>query len=265
MSDRHEEMLDLCAGYALDALDPDERTRLDAHLAAGCPECEREIAAYREATLAIAAGAPSVRPAPALKRRVLAAIDGGAAPATVSRLRPAASSRRWVAVAALGWAAAAAIAVAFVLQQRTLADLSVQLAGLRDEQARLNRTLAEERQWSASMASPAARVAFFAPTSGAAQRPGGWALLDPSSRRAVVVLERLSVEPGHDFELWAIRAAGPQSLGVIAVDPSGRALVRIADLEQPADLAAFAVSYEAKGGSPDPAKPSGPVVLVGSL
>jgi hypothetical protein len=151
------------------------------------------------------------------------------------------------------------------IQQRTLSNLSAEIASLRDQQAQLQRQLIEEQQWTASMASPIARVAFFAPTPDGAPNLSGWALYDPTSRRAILVLENLRAESDRDFELWAIRSGGPRSLGVITTDARGRALVRLSDIEDPTDLAAFAISNEAKGGSPNPNAPAGPVVLVGSL
>jgi anti-sigma-K factor RskA len=51
----------------------------------------------------------------------------------------------------------------------------------------------------------------------------------------------------------------------VHADVNGNAEVRVADAGAPADLAAFAVSLEKAGGSPDPRKPAGPVVLLGAI
>jgi anti-sigma-K factor RskA len=55
------------------------------------------------------------------------------------------------------------------------------------------------------------------------------------------------------------------NLGVIATDETGHAVLHLKDAGDPGTLAAFAVSLEPSGGSPNPAAPSGPVVMLGKL
>jgi quercetin dioxygenase-like cupin family protein len=67
-------VLEELAEYTCDLLPESERTRIDAHLAS-CSTCASEARALREATIAIAIGAPR-RPAPAfLRARLLAAAE----------------------------------------------------------------------------------------------------------------------------------------------------------------------------------------------
>jgi hypothetical protein len=172
---------------------------------------------------------------------------------------------RFSLLAGLGWAAAVVFAVLGMFEQRAARQLQAELGALRVRHTLLEQQLAEERRWAAAMAAPTARVAALAPTPAGKPKQAGWALYDPSSRRAVVVLQNLEPEPGHDFELWGIGSRGPRSLGVIAVEPSGRAVVRLPHIDDPADLTAFAVSFESRGGSPNHQAPMGPVVMVGSL
>ena len=47
MTEFHDDFTDLLGAYALDAVDPEERQRLDAHLHA-CPWCAAEVAEHRE-------------------------------------------------------------------------------------------------------------------------------------------------------------------------------------------------------------------------
>jgi anti-sigma-K factor RskA len=93
----------------------------------------------------------------------------------------------------------------------------------------------------------------------------GWALFDPQTRRAILVFENLNVAPEKDYELWAIREGGPASLGVLRVEPNGRAFVRLQDIPEAERVGAFAVSLEGKGGSPNKNAPSGPVVMAGTF
>ncbi len=47
MNDIFDDFSDLLGAYALDAVDPDERERIELHLA-GCPRCRAEVAEHRE-------------------------------------------------------------------------------------------------------------------------------------------------------------------------------------------------------------------------
>lgn len=273
MSD-HDELLDLCALSVLGALDEADTRRLEAHLAEGCSECERELERCREGTLTLAATAPSVAPDRALRARIIEAIDAEPLPKSVVSTqhltrRPSgkreATIFRFPVFAAVGWAAAVALAFVGLNDQKELSGVRAELDALRGQVAELEGRLGDESSWLASMASPTARVTYFKPTNAGKPKQSGWALFDPANKRAIFVIENLEVEPGHDFELWAIGARGPRSLGVITVVPGGRALVKLSEVPDPTDLAAFAVSYEAAGGSLDKRAPAGPVVMVGTL
>jgi anti-sigma-K factor RskA len=81
--------------------------------------------------------------------------------------------------------------------------------------------------------------------------------------RAMVTrpLVNVSMEANHSLELWSLPPEGaPRSLGVIAADKA-TVVQRGKVLE---GTAAFAVTLEAAGGSPD-GKPHGPVLYVGKL
>jgi anti-sigma-K factor RskA len=96
--------------------------------------------------------------------------------------------------------------------------------------------------------------------------PSVRATYDPATRRAIVAFDNMTTPPGSDFELWAILTPdGPKSLGVVRADASGHAELRIPDAGDPTALTAFALSLEKEGGSPDPRKPAGTVVLMGSV
>ena len=79
------------------------------------------------------------------------------------------------------------------------------------------------------------------------------------------MFEHVTAPTGRDYELWGLHPSGPRSLGLLHPDARGRAVVRLEDAGDPATLQAFAISLEPAGGSPDPAAPSGPVVMVGKL
>ena len=59
MSEHRLEHLDLCAEWALGTLSPEDRRKLDEHLAGGCVECEAALADFSAASVLLAASAPA--------------------------------------------------------------------------------------------------------------------------------------------------------------------------------------------------------------
>jgi len=283
-----DEHLDLCAARVLGSIDEVDRLEIERHLADGCPECERAIAELSQGAERLAASVPPVLPSPRLRAAVLERVraeaaasprareasDGresertdAAAPASdVPRRAIELPRRRRPAWPTWALATAAAIlAVSTVATWRAADTLRGELRAARERVAQAELDLAVERAWSAVAMSPGARVVDLAPISGGISLPHVRATYDPASRRAIVAFENLTTPAGSDFELWAILPDGPRSLGVVRADPSGRAEVRVPDAGDPTALAAFALSLEREGGSTDPRKPAGPVVLAGSV
>jgi anti-sigma-K factor RskA len=90
-------------------------------------------------------------------------------------------------------------------------------------------------------------------------------LLTADSRRDTLdvrVLSRLSVPDDRTLQLWAINREGkPRSLGILPDKRGARLALAQAT---GSDVAVLAISLEPKGGSPDPAGPTGPVLYKGS-
>ena len=98
---------ELTAGYALDALDPDERREYEAHLA-DCQHCREELASLAQTTEALAIAASGPAPPPGLRDRIL---EGARAEAqVVVPFEP--RWRRTVPVLAAAAAMAAVVALA---------------------------------------------------------------------------------------------------------------------------------------------------------
>ena len=286
MTVHREEHLDLCAARVLGSIDEVDRLEIERHLADGCPECERAIAELSQGAERLAASVPPVLPSPRLRAAVLERVRAEAAASPrereasdareTERTGPPTSDapRRMIELprrrrpAWPTWAlatAAALLAVSTVATWRAADTLRGELRAARERVAQAELDLAVERAWSSVAMSPGARVVDLAPLTGGVPLPHVRATYDPASRRAIVAFENLTTPAGSDFELWAILPDGPRSLGVVRADPSGRAEVRVPDAGDPTALAAFALSLEREGGSTDPRKPAGPVVLAGSV
>ena len=288
MTMHREEHLDLCAARVLGSIDEADRLELERHLAEGCAACEHALDELSEGAERLAVSARPVMPSPRLRAVVLErvraeatassrgreAADGqGSKRAGASTEAPIAP-RRVVELPAQrrpAWptwalaAAAAVLAVSTVATWRAADTLRGELRGARERIARAELDLAAERAWAAVAMSPGARVVDLTPLTGGGSLPHVRATYDPASRRAIVAFENLTTPAGSDFELWVVLDDGPRSLGVVRPDASGRAEVRVPDAGDPAALAAFALSLERAGGSTDPRKPNGPVVLAGSV
>lgn len=255
---RHtDEYLDLCAAYALGALDDVSRRRLEAHLRDGCTECEAALRDFGAATTALAATAPGVTPSPELRRRVIAAAE---------RETPRHGKRRGVPMAVAGVLAAASVVflattIALWTQVRKLSGeqnaLRARLDGVEQE-------LAQARTTVAFLTGMGTDCFDFAPTGQGDTTMVARGCFNPASGQALLTLDQVSVPSGKDVELWVLRGSVPTSLGLVRADASGHAVVHVAALANASAVTAFAVSIEAQGGSTG-AGPAGPVVSVAAL
>src|SRR6478736_3707963 len=121
-----EEIQDLLAAYAIDAVDDDERRQIDEYLA-GDPEARAEVSGLQHSASYLAhTGGP---PPPGVWERLEAVIqesarpDAPAPPRLVPNVRRARTSRRWQ------WVAAAASVVAVVFGALWLVDGSTDSGG----------------------------------------------------------------------------------------------------------------------------------------
>lgn len=175
---------ELTAGYALDALDAEERSAYEAHLA-GCEQCRQELSSFWETTEAMAVAASGPAPSPALRERILAEVRAEA-PQNVVPFEPR-SRRRAVPVLAAAAAIAAVVALALGLRA---ADLSGQLD---DTQAALRRAQAS----AAVLADPGAQSVDL--------QAGDGRLVVDADGRAVLVLDGLDPAPaGKTYEMWVV-------------------------------------------------------------
>ena len=202
---------DLTAGYALDALEPDERSSYEQHLAT-CEACRTELAGFWQATGALGRAAGGPTPPASLRARILDQ-------ARSERPNVVPLRRRWtVPVLASAASVAAVAAVAFGLwAASTSADLD-------DAQRRL-----------AILGDPKAQT--FASGEGEAT------LVVGADRRAALVVRELAPAPaGKDYEIWVFVNGVPQRAGLFQ-EPGVALLSRRVEAGQ-----TVAVTLEADGG-----------------
>jgi len=229
---------ELTAGYALDALDPEERRAYEAHLA-DCERCREELGAFWETTDALAVAASGPAPSEDLRGRILAAAR--AEPLNVIPFEP----RRSRLAPALAAVAAVAAVVAL-----GVGIWATQLSGDLDD-ARL--ALERERAAAAVISDPEARTV--------ALESGEGRLVVGPDGNAVLVLDALDPAPaGKTYEAWIIDGEGASPAGLF---PGGddRDLVPVEGTVEPGNV--VAVTIEEAGGvevsENDPIVTSSPV------
>jgi anti-sigma-K factor RskA len=222
-----EELHDLVAPYALDALEDDERASFERHLAA-CDQCGAQLVDLQEATTALAYAAEGPEPPRELRERILEAVreDGGATVIDFPR------RRSWLLPAATAAAAVAALVAVAV---------GVWAVSLSNDLDRERDARRAEAKAIALLASDAERR----PLTG-----GRGALLLASDGSAALVTCDLATAPeGKTYEAWVIadEVARPAGLFRGGDDCDVKILTR----PVPRD-ATVAVTLEGEGGADQP-------------
>jgi anti-sigma-K factor RskA len=205
---------ELAAAYALGALDRDDESWYEAHLAT-CDECSRDVESFRGPLLVLAHTGGPADPPPALRSRILADL-APRAPRTqlLDRLR----SRR----PALGFAlaAAAAVLVAAVLMTRGPATPSAE----------------------SLLGGPVAAEIALAPA-------GTGRVLLGQDGKAVAEVTLADAPEGKVYEAWVMRggdAGRAEPAGLV----DGSATIVLTRRARPGDVIGF--TLEPDGGSPAP-------------
>jgi len=215
----------LTAAYALDALDPDEERAYEEHLA-GCPDCREELVAFRETAGSLALAAPPAAPPSALHDRILDTVHEERATVVPFRRR--------LATPLLGGIAAAAAAAALALGLYAL-DLRSDVSALKSSR--------QSAQTAAQiLASPNARQ--VAVSSG-----GGTLVVAPSGAAALVLPDLGPAPEGKAYEAWVIEGETPRPAGVF--DATRGATVVPLTTNVPGG-ATVAVTVEREGGVDEP-------------
>jgi anti-sigma factor RsiW len=209
---------ELTAGYALDALDPEERRAYEAHLE-GCERCREELGSFWKMTDALAVAASGPAPSDALRGRILAAAR--AEPQNVVPFEP----RRSRLAPALGAVAAVAAVVAI-----GVGIWATQLSGDLDD-TRL--ALEREQAVAEVLSDPSSRtVALEAGTGRLVVSPDG---------EGVLVLDELGRAPdGMTYEAWIIEGGTPVPAGIFP-GGDGRERVPLEGTVDPGDVVAVTI------------------------
>jgi anti-sigma-K factor RskA len=249
----HEPFAGWAALAAVGALDGDERTQFEAHLAAGCDECAQRLNEFGVAAAGLAWALPDAGLPPGLRDRIMTRLSDGRVPANrPSAARPLPARRFWLPVS--GLAAAVLVGLLAWGLYDTRSALERQQASI----GRLERELEGQRAVTALVSGTDTSAATLKGTA-AAQRADGWVAWSPSRKRGFVVVHNLPpLAAGRQYQVWAVAGQASAPAGVFDVDAIGHAalLVEIG-LDRPER---FTITVEPAGGR---RTPSGPVVMEG--
>jgi len=253
----HEPFETDAAAYALGALDGEERSRFETHLAGGCAACAAALREHAEALADLARdAAPMIPPAHVkadLMRRVVAT-----APSRRSGRR---RRLRWAlatAAAVVGVSAFTAGLVASRYEARigAMARETARIrADLRGQEALLRDRLAVAQGMIDRLRDPATRVVALR-GSGSNPEAFGRLVWHDDDGGYLFVANVPPTPAGKVYELWTISEGQPRPAGIFTVDSSGRASHPVAPARFPVQV--FAVTLEPAGGVPTP---TGPIVL----
>jgi anti-sigma factor RsiW len=184
---------DLIAGYALDALDPEERRDYEEHLSA-CDRCREELSSFWEVTASLALAATGPEPSPELRERILASARAEPQNVVPFRGRPAFTRVRIVsAIASVAAVIAIGLGVWSISLHGRLGDANTQLAA---EQSSLS-----------IVSNPAARTVPLS--------KGDGQLVVAPDGRAVMIVDGLAAAPsGKAYEVWVINGTTPTRAGL---------------------------------------------------
>lgn len=256
-----KELEELYPAFALDAVDAQDKKRIEEHLAT-CRDCPEIVASYRSVADMLPLAVPMVEPPDDLKARVLAAT---VSPSRVQQPRLSI----WQTLVAgfsntLRGPAFSAITLLLVL---ALAIWNISL------QNQINQQLASNQQMSSEMTRQRALVSTIAysdaqpkhlEATNAAPKAIGRIYAAPElNALALIVYDMPSLEQNKVYQIWLIDPKGDRtSGGTFTVDTAGRGWVLIRAPKSLDNYQGIGITVEPAGGSP---KPTGPKMMGTSL
>jgi anti-sigma-K factor RskA len=225
----NQQMHDLVAPYALDALSDEERAAFERHLDE-CADCRAQLAELQEATAALAYAAEGPEPPAELRERILEAARRDGHGAEVIPF----PKRRWVFPATAAVAAVAAVAAIAV--GLWAASLARELDREREAKGKYERAT--------QLLGADAQVTRLADAEGAV-------LVAGDGSAALVVCGLRPAASSKTYEAWVIAGSDPQPAGLFR---GGSGCPPVLLTRKVPDGAVVAVTLEQRRGA---AKPTG--------
>jgi anti-sigma-K factor RskA len=259
----HDQFRELIEAYALGALDANERAALEAHLAAGCPECAKALEDARWLVSQLAYLAPPAEPSDMLRAKILRSVRADAASGSSRNesqsMDEKSSSGR--AIPFWLWAGVAALLLLSVYStwdarkmQQEVADMNQRAAAALKERQQLQQdlTVAKHEAW--ILTDPNSKKIDIMPSD--KSMPTIEAMWHPQMGIYVTAQKMPMPKNNKVLQLWLIPktpGAKPMPSHVFWPDANGKIGEMVDNPpEVMAETKALAVTEEPAGGSPQP-------------
>jgi anti-sigma-K factor RskA len=254
-----DQFRELIEAYALGALDPEDRTALEAHLATGCPDCAKAVEEARWLVSQLAYAAPEAAPSDMLKGRLMQTVRAEAQSQAKPHVLPGKSAIPfWL------WAGVAALLVFSIYSAWNARRLNNEIrqaneraAALIHEREKTEQELALAKREAMILMDPnSVKIALKSGNAQGPQLEAKW-----HSQLGVVVMgENIPMpSPHHVLQLWFIpKKAGqmPMPSMMIRPDANGKFVLLVSNPPESMDATkALAISEEPEGGSAWPSNP----------
>lgn len=267
-----EQLQVLAENFVLGLMSPAECEAFSKRLAAGDAAARAAFEQARRVVLAVPYALPQRTPPAELKQSVLRTIAAERDPGKVEResqsfpatVRAMPQKTLWQsAQRSFAWAAVFlmfAFGYGYWNAKKTLTELAGERTRLQEQlQAReaeidgLKYRIAFHVQIEKTLQAPK-RLVIALNATRTGQSAAGTAIIDREQARGYFITDHLpALEQDRDYQLWYIGLAGPVDAGIFQVDDAGFGVADIRNLPQnTAEISAFAVTIEPKGGSVKP-------------
>jgi anti-sigma-K factor RskA len=246
-----ERLEEQAALYALGALPTGEQAAFEAALRQDA-ELQKLVADLRSAAEGLAGTVPLVNPPPALRRKILAQIAPEEKIVPLPVQAATAKPLAW-----FPWALAACLAILCVVLAASQSRMHSQILELSQLAATLQNTTNDLQTTIATLREDNRlaniRVAMLGSLIADEPKVAGVSLWNEKTQEGEFIAQNLKTLPSDkDYQLWVIDQGVPVDAGLIFVKDLGKARIQFKPKSHIKTADKFAVTVEAKGGSPTP-------------
>jgi len=257
----HDQFRELIEGYALGALDANERATLEAHLATDCPECSKALAEARLVVSQLAYLAPPAEPSDMLRARVLQRVRADAAASGVRGGQAGQSQPAKTSVPMWLWAGVAALLLFSLYStwesrkmQQDVADMNQRAAAELNQRKQLEDELLVAKHEAWILTDPTSRKIEIMPND--KSMPMVEAMWHPKMGIYVTAQKMPMPKKNMVLQLWLIpKAPGGKAIPSLTLRPdaNGKFVLLVANPPNAMDATkALAITEEPADGSQAP-------------
>jgi anti-sigma-K factor RskA len=254
-----DQFSELIEAYALGALDPEERSQLEAHLATGCPDCTKAVEEARWLVCQLAYTAPEAAPSDMLKGRLMQTVRAEAQSQAKPHVLPSKSGIPFWLVAGIAALLVFSIYSAWNARhlESEIREANERAAALSIERGQIVEQLADAKREAMIMMDPTShKIALWGEHAHPETLEAKW----HSQLGVCIVGEKVPMpSANHVLQVWFIpkkEGAKPMPSAMVRPDANGKIMIYVsAPPESMDNTKAIAITEEPAGGSGWPTMP----------